>query len=681
MRTLHVVLPILLSTLVLVLLVRLPSSTSSRSAHTPSPIASPSSPSPSPSSAFLYLPSTLSLSSVSAPSFTPSPCRYASLFPPSALLINATLRAQFLLDLLYWEGHFLHPTPCGPFQSPSSYVGLHNVTGVTLDGHRLAVDTGLPIGDPHPFTAASKESLHVALLALALSSTPATPLASLFLSPTSPSTASVSTLQQLRVKVNSYDEFNCRYPGFGGFLPWVHVNDSGLSPQSGWERTVPGLDNGQLIWAVLALTRQLETRWPEQLHTPLPTSSHCAGSPDWPVLSSPSTTVAQRYRLLITRWRANLMAVFYDGQGRFRDVAHLRNATDPRVIPSQYFTDPECDDDCYLDDPYEGELFTTFAFLYCDWTGPTTAQALWVRKRAQLAAGHTEVCRVGRRGHACSGASGSARTSSGSTSSCRTATCPSTTACSCCARRRGVAYSADRQKHPRSVRLHQRPRTPPTTANFPYDSDCGVEPIASQPVTNRDIITPYGTMNLMLLMYPPRSSPAANSTTPIGLVWLANSIRSNRGQSCFGVTEGSAVNGTMVAPLKTWDTSVTTVLGLVGGVVDLVREVMEVDGVYGDFVSVVEAEWTRVFGGAGVLKGEGLGWPLPSAEVPNAQQQWSSCTMDSARCECDAETYEEHRRRGPREHERTKDDRHPADHSWSKYHARRSKCGLRTEDQ
>ena len=675
MRTLHVVLPILLSTLVLVLLVRLPSSTSSRSAHTPSPIASPSSPSPSPSSAFPYLPSTLSLSSVSAPSFTPSPCRYASLFPPSALLINATLRAQFLLDLLYWEGHFLHPTPCGPFQSPSSYVGLHNVTGVTLDGHRLAVDTGLPIGDPHPFTAASKESLHVALLALALSSTPATPLASLFLSPTSPSTASVSTLQQLRVKVNSYDEFNCRYPGFGGFLPWVHVNDSGLSPQSGWERTVPGLDNGQLIWAVLALTRQLETRWPEQLHTPLPTSSHCAGSPDWPVLSSPSTTVAQRYRLLITRWRANLMAVFYDGQGRFRDVAHLRNATDPRVIPSQYFTDPECDD-CYLDDPYEGELFTTFAYLYCDWGGDDR-QAIWVRKRAKLAAATLKLT------------SGEEVTV-----------------------QRGFWFSAHEQWkylflpyrdvpiNDRVFVLCEKARlawsvqqkipglyasvnglAPTDDFNFPYDSDCGVEPIASQPVTNRDIITPYGTMNLMLLMYPPRSSPAANSTTPIGLVWLANSIRSNRGQSCFGVTEGSAVNGTMVAPLKTWDTSVTTVLGLVGGVVDLVREVMEVDGVYGDFVSVVEAEWTRVFGGAGVLKGEGLGWPLPSAEVPNAQQQWSSCTMDSARCECDAETYEEHRRRGPREHERTKDDRHPADHSWSKYHARRSKCGLRTEDQ
>ena len=675
MRTLHVILPIVLSSLVLILLVRLPSSSSSSSTPTPTPTHITSS--PSSSSASPWLPLNLSLSSVSSPAFTPSPCRYASLYPPSSLLTNATVRTQFLLDMLYWEGQFLHPNPCGPFRSPASYVGLHNLTAVSLDGHRLAVDTGLPVGDPHPFTAASKESLHVALLAIALSATPAAPLASLFLSPSSPSSASSLALAHLRVKVNSYDLFNCRYPGFGGFLPWVHVNDSGLAPQDGWERTVPGLDNGQLIWAALALTRQLETKWGEELHTPL-MSPQCAWSPDWPLLSSPNTTLAQRWRLLITRWRSNLMTIFYDGKGRFRDVAHLRNATDPRIIPSQYSSDPECDDACYLDDPYEGELFTVFAYLYCDWGGDDRQQ-LWLRKRAKLQPATLKL------------SNGTAVTV-----------------------QRGFWYSAhelwthlmlpyrDVPINDRLFVLGEKARlawsaqqripglyasvnglAPTDDYNFPYNSDCGVQQLASQPVTTQEIVTPYGTMNLMMLLYPSRSSPLppVNSTTPIGLAWLANSIRSNRGQSCFGVTEGSAVNGTMVAPLKTWDTTVTTVLGVLGGVVDMVREVMEVDDVYDTFVDVVDTEWMRVFGGEGVLKGDELGWPLPSAEIPNAQKEWTSCTVESAVCVCDEKMWEEHVKKGPREDARTEANRHPADHSWSKYHARRGKCGVRTEDQ
>ena len=226
-----------------------------------------------------------------AANFTPPVCRFASphnLPDPTALLTNSTLRAQFVQSLLYWEGQFLQPSPCNtscchfepPTEGVASYIGLHEPTMVTMDGHRLSIPSGTPLdGGAHMFTASSKESLHVGLLALALSSTPAAPLASLLLSPGSGGQRQAVmdvAVQQLAIKANSYDLFDCRFPGFGGFLPWVAVHDDGISPQPGWEVQVPALDNGQLIWAVYALLEVMEND--EQLrsilHIPL-NSTYC----------------------------------------------------------------------------------------------------------------------------------------------------------------------------------------------------------------------------------------------------------------------------------------------------------------------------------------------------------------------------------------------------------------------
>ena len=47
-------------------------------------------------------------------------------------------------------------------------IGINKRTGLTYDGQPLDVDTGLPYKGPHVFTASSKESIHVAVLALSL---------------------------------------------------------------------------------------------------------------------------------------------------------------------------------------------------------------------------------------------------------------------------------------------------------------------------------------------------------------------------------------------------------------------------------------------------------------------------------------------------------------------------------
>jgi len=548
------------------------------------------------------------------------------------------------------------------------------------------------------FTASSKESLHVALLALALSDTEAAPLASLLLTGSSGGreAAVAVEVRQLAIKVNSYDLFNCRFPGFGGFLPWVAVADDGISPQPGWETQVPAFDNGQLIWAVYGLLEVMETDATLRTitHIPLNVSHYCPQLP--PLLTSPNTTLAERWRAVLTRWQSNALPVFYDYKGRFRDVAFIRNTTTPDITPANYYTDPDCNDGCYLDDPYEGELFTVYAYLYANWTGWDDREWLWLRKRAKLQPATLSL-------------PGQANITT----------------------QRGYWFSAHEQwKYLflpyRDVAVNDRvfvlgekarllwsavQRVPglyasinglagSDEAEMDYHSDCGVQQLAMVEVGTDYEVTPYGAMNAMLLMHPPpqyvssrtarqlstaaqgeeeageggsakvllnvdevrqealaaitdaftahlptttttTSTPVQPTTATaaappapnyIGLVWLASSISHPRGQTCFGVTEGTATNGTLTSPLHTWDSSITTVLGVLGGLVALNRRRMVADGVYGEFVSVVEAEWGRVFDG--VLEGDGVEWAVPTAVVPAVVAEWDSCTETSNDCLC-----------------------------------------------
>lgn len=56
----------------------------------------------------------------------------------------------------------------------------------------------------------------------------------------------------------------------------------------------------------------------------------------------------------------------------------------------------------------------------------------------------------------------------------------------------------------------------------------------------------------------------------------------------YGSTESTRVDGTGVSALVTWDSKVTTVVAILGGVTDLVRQKMKADGVYAEFIEVIE---------------------------------------------------------------------------------------------
>jgi hypothetical protein len=78
-------------------------------------------------------------------------------------------------------------------------------------------------------------------------------------------------LSQLTKKITSYENFYKSNPGFGGYLPWFSVNDTGLWRMDAntasvngkincfWRFNiqVSGQDNGELIWALVAAYKSL----------------------------------------------------------------------------------------------------------------------------------------------------------------------------------------------------------------------------------------------------------------------------------------------------------------------------------------------------------------------------------------------------------------------------------------
>lgn len=163
-----------------------------------------------------------------SPSQDPPRCRFSPQFTQAEVLSNTD---AFVWDLLYWEGRF-----------HQNNVGYNAANGMTYDGTLLDPQTGIAdLNGLHPFSAASKESLHVMILAHAISGSP---LAARFLSPERPKQAPAVAFDIMQKKLQTYLAFNRTYPGFGGFLPWFLANDTAIRPTLDWINRVPALDNG-----------------------------------------------------------------------------------------------------------------------------------------------------------------------------------------------------------------------------------------------------------------------------------------------------------------------------------------------------------------------------------------------------------------------------------------------------
>lgn len=133
-----------------------------------------------------------------------------------------------------------------------------------------------------------------------------------------------------------------------------------------------------------------------------------------------------------------------------------------------------------------------------------------------------------------------------------------------------------------------------------YISAAGIPSIASQKDQYLQVITPYSVFPTVL----------ADKNT--GLAWLRNMLLGKKMQNPYGTTESTRIDGTGVSALLTWDSKAITASALFGGVQDLVRQGLKQDGLYNEFTSVINREYSRVFT---TINGEGVACCLPQASV------------------------------------------------------------------
>ena len=92
----------------------------------------------------------------------------------------------------------------------------------------------------------------------------------------------------------------------------------------------------------------------------------------------------------------------------------------------------------------------------------------------------------------------------------------------------------------------------------------------------------------------------------------------------YGTTESELASGKGVSAFVSWDSKVTTVASLSHGVQDLVRAKMKKDGIYDEFLQVLDREYSRVFT---ELKGEDVELCLPGVPIGDGGLgDFSACT-------------------------------------------------------
>ncbi|KAH1270807.1 hypothetical protein KXX33_008665 [Aspergillus fumigatus] len=146
--------------------------------------------------------------------------------------------------------------------------------------------------------------------------------------------------------------------------------------------------------------------------------------------------------------------------------------------------------------------------------------------------------------------------------------------------------------------------TDPATGDVTgYISNTGVPSISFLPQQELDVITPYSVFPTVLF------------DKGVGLAWWRNMVMAKKMQNPYGSTESTRVDGKGVSALLTWDSKVTTVAALLGGVTDLVRQRMKAEGIYEEFISYAEKAYAAVFTH---LKGEHVDFCLPGETVTDA---------------------------------------------------------------
>ncbi|KAL9652329.1 hypothetical protein ABK040_011986 [Willaertia magna] len=506
-------------------------------------------------------------------------CRFAMDYTINDLLKDPLKRSQFLKNVSFWEGKFaVHG------------IGLNLFSGMTYDGHQIDYQTSQRHDPLHAFSASSKESIHLNLMASALDGNS---FARDFFK------SSMNAMNQtekdidmwiltiLDRKLTSYESFDRQYPGFGSLLPWFEVNDKGCALLWDWLDRIPSLDNGQLIWGLIGLEQVMREK-------------------------GIGLQLADRISAKLMKIKRTVIPMFYESNGNIRCVATIKNVHGSPYNETNYIADGSC----YLDDPYEGELMAFFMDLLADWESAGYKQdereKIWIAKRPKLRAVtyHSKT-------------KGDILVEEGYWYSSHEKwkylvlpyiDIPINQKVFMNGEKARLINSIEK-KIPGLMASVTLP-TKPGDYNPGYASACGIPSIASQHVDYQNVVTPYG------------SFPAILANQTIGLTWYLTMLQGSKMQGIHGSTESTNTTGTAICPVVTWDSKITTMAAITGGIIDYTRNYMKQKGLYNRFYKIVDIEWNRVFERNGPLPGELIRFDdlVPSIAIPrNSMDDFSLC--------------------------------------------------------
>ncbi|CZR60559.1 related to GPI anchored protein [Phialocephala subalpina] len=296
--------------------------------------------------------------------------------------------------------------------------------------------------------------------------------------------------------------------------------------------------------------------------------------------------------------------IFYIGNGVVCAVTDLANQTFQVDDPRQNYT---CEGSGTLNDPYEGELFAWWLYFFGG-LSDNDKNLLWEVKRPQLVSVEYDM-----------GAVGSITVQKGKSTDKSLKEHVLRSGRILVLQPRAMESNGDavlRRRHRERVRTCNsvvtkvpgmfasvNNSTDPTTGQIiGYISNAGIPSISNQTVQELDVITPYSVFPLVLF------------DEAVGMAWWKNMADGKKMQNPYGSSESTRIDGTATSSFVSWDSKITTVNAILGGIGDFAREKMKRDGVYDEFIYILNREYGAVFT---ELKGEDVALCLPAEQVPD----------------------------------------------------------------
>eukprot|EP00437_Effrenium_voratum_P007366 CAMPEP_0181437902 /NCGR_PEP_ID=MMETSP1110-20121109/21625_1 /TAXON_ID=174948 /ORGANISM="Symbiodinium sp., Strain CCMP421" /LENGTH=621 /DNA_ID=CAMNT_0023561557 /DNA_START=42 /DNA_END=1907 /DNA_ORIENTATION=+ len=492
-------------------------------------------------------------------------CRFAHKFQ-GADWHDPEVQEEFLANALVAESRFY--TEPGLSFDPDS--------GMTMDGIGLDLTTGEAVPDTRrQFSAASKEALHLSIIAVALQPLEDAKPELRKLLPLAYDTE--KALDVLERKVKSLEDFDAEFPAFGGFLPWFcprGINEQGnckgadetftsIAPMKAWSNSLPGLDNGQLAFGTAALVHVLEKR---------------AGE------SSRFAKLAERWNGRLQRMKDSVVNLFYEGagSGQVRSIATLRDVkVDAATSPGNAYNDAGY----VLWDAFEGEMIVLFMDLLGDWKDYPNAEEekakIW-RVKAQHVfplgyAGPNNQTMVLQKGFWFSSHE------QWKTLQMPYLDIPIVKHLFTNGEFARVSFSKKRGLNGLIASVNAPGGTTCDADSGRYCSALGIQTLAERPIFTDHVLTPYGAFPTILV------------DRAAGLAWYNHMLSMPRAQTPLGSIEAFTQDGQEVAPIVTWDSKATTALAMLGGSGDLVSAYMAKENVLEGFTSRVKNMYDAVF--------------------------------------------------------------------------------------